>query len=136
MGCGSPPSAAAAVGGDVSGGDGGQPKKSKGGRPTNLLTQAVETVLDGVAPAYIQRVARSAACNHLRWAMQDLTWHGGMLCFRRQWPWVPEPDTDDVDRLCSKDLSVHRKELRVPTADFGGYDAERPVCLIANCCRW
>jgi hypothetical protein len=28
----------------------GQPKKSKRGRPTNLLTQAVETVLDGVAP--------------------------------------------------------------------------------------
>ena len=52
----SPPSAAAAVGGDASGGDGGRPKKAKARRPTDLLTQAVETVLDGVARVYIHRV--------------------------------------------------------------------------------
>ena len=121
----SPPSAAAAVGGDASGGDGGQQKKAKMGRPTNLLTQAVETVLDGVAPAYIQRVGRSAACKHLRRVVQELTWHGGVLRFRREWPWLP--GTDDLDRLCSKDLSVHRKEPRFPTADFGGHDAELPA---------
>ena len=46
-------------------------------------------------------------------------------CFRRQWPWWPGPD--DVDYLCSKDLSVHRKELRFPMADFGGLDAELPA---------
>ena len=46
-------------------------------------------------------------------------------CFRRQWPWWPGPD--DVDYLCSKDLSVHRKELRFPMADFGGLDAKLPA---------
>ena len=40
----------------ASGGDGGRPKKAKARRPTDLLTQAVETVLDGVARAYIHRV--------------------------------------------------------------------------------
>jgi hypothetical protein len=52
----SPPSAASAVVGDASGGDGGRPKKAKARRPTDVLTQAVETVLDGVARAYIHRV--------------------------------------------------------------------------------
>ena len=75
----SPPSAAAAVGGDASGGDGGRPKKAKARRPTDLLTQAVETVLDGVAPEYIHRVGRRAAYKHLRRVVQDLTWHGGVV---------------------------------------------------------
>ncbi len=32
-----------------------------------------------------------------------------------------------MDCLCSKDLSVHRKELRFPMAYFGGLDAELPA---------
>ena len=50
----SPPSAPAAVGGDASGDDGGRPKKAKARRPTDLLTQAVEPVLDGVAAVFVQ----------------------------------------------------------------------------------
>ena len=36
-------------------------------------------MLDGVAPAYIHRVGRRAACKHLRRVVQDLTWHGGVV---------------------------------------------------------
>ena len=76
-------------------------------------------------PKQIERMGgRAAAMKHLKRVAQELTWYGGVLCFRQQWPWLAP---DDADRLYATGLSVNRKKLRFATADSGGHDAAAPA---------